>query len=180
MRISVLVATVVMLLSGCGGGDNTETGGPVASPAAPDNGVTALAADEILAKARAALEQAGSYRMKGKATEQGTKIGVDVTVAGADFRGTLSFADAAEVELLKPEGRLSKGGTLSIAFTPVVELTDSGNAENKLYVATTGDPYPVVLGELTGDRVEFSDFGASFPDVKAPAAGEFIEQSKIQ
>ncbi|GAA1639256.1 hypothetical protein [Actinoplanes couchii] len=237
MRLNVLAATLVLLLSGCGGGDSAETSTPAASPEAPDNGVSALAADEILKRANTALAAADSYRMTGRATEQDTTVEVDVAVSGEDFKGTLSFSDTADVEvmvvggkqymkpnkafwstvgfgaqadtiaaklgdrwilvpardktwsglfgfgdadaMLKPDGKVSKGETTAIAFTPVVVLNDGGSSTNKLYIATTGEPYPVLLGDLKGDRLEFSDFGASFPEITAPAAGDYVKQADL-
>lgn len=233
------VATTAMLLSGCGSSssDTTETADTVTSQAPADNGVAALTADEILAKAKAALTAAGSYRMKGSgATDDGT-VSLDFKVSGGEFIGTMSMGQGASIELLsaggqqymkpsegfwtmlgmgaqaktmmaaidgkwvlvpttdkslsgifgaanvdevlKPTGTLAKGEATQIAGTPVITLTDSGDAESKMFVATTGEPYPVKLGTADGDGVAFSDFGTTFADIKAPAAGEFIKREDL-
>ncbi|SDT48755.1 hypothetical protein [Actinoplanes derwentensis] len=231
------VAATAMLLSGCGSSDSDGTGNTATVDTAADNGVAALGADEILTKAKDALKKAGSYRMKGSATESGTTMNLDFRISGTDLQGTLSLGESADIELLsvggqqymkpsegfwtmlgmgaqaktmteklagkwvlvpttdesltgifgaanvdevlKPTGTLAKGEATEIAGTPVITLTDSGDAENQMFVATKGEPYPVKLGTATGDGVAFSDFGASFTDIKAPAEGEYIKKEDL-
>lgn len=236
-------AAAAMLLAGCGGTDSTgstgstATGDSAAVESTTDNGIAALGADEILAKAKAALTKAGSYKMSGSATQDGTTMKMDFEISGKDLKGTLSMGEGADIELLsvggqqfmkpsegfwtmlglgaqakvmteqlggkwvlvpttdqsmssifgaanpdevlKPTGTLTKGEATEVAGTPVITLTDSGDAENAVFVATKGEPYPVKLGAATGDGVTFSDFGASFTGIKAPAEGEFVKKEDL-
>jgi hypothetical protein len=81
------------LLAGC------ATTTPPA-PAATDNGVSALTAQEILDKAQEALAAAKSFHVKGGATESGKALAIDMTLAGADFKGTITV-DGQAIELIK-------------------------------------------------------------------------------
>ncbi|HWS36743.1 MAG TPA: hypothetical protein VN408_28890 [Actinoplanes sp.] len=234
------VAAAAMLLAGCGSNDSTGstgTGDSAAVQSDADNGVAALGAEEILAKAKEALTKAGSYKMSGSATQDGTTMKMDFEISGKDLKGKLTMGEGADIELLsvggqqfmkpsegfwtmlglgaqaktmtdklggkwvlvpttdqslsgifgaanpdevlKPTGTLTKGAATEVAGTPVITLTDSGDAETSMFVATKGEPYPVKLGAATGDGVTFSDFGASFTDIKAPAEGEFVKKEDL-
>jgi hypothetical protein len=233
------LATATMLLSGCGGSDSTEPKGgtPAASQAPADNGVAALTADEILAKAKEALTKAGSFHLAGAATTDGQTMSLDFKVSGKDFVGKMSMGKDADVEilavggkqymkpsegfwamiagaeqaktmttatggkwvlvpakdqisglfaaadvneLLKPGGTLSKGETTKVGEQPVVTLKDSSDAESLVFVATTGEAYPVRIGpSATGEGVTFSEFGAKFDGIVAPAADQVIDQASL-
>ncbi|GGN24278.1 hypothetical protein FHR83_002888 [Actinoplanes campanulatus] len=234
------LAAAAMLLAGCGSSDSGDTGskGTPAATQATDNGVAALTADEILAKAKEALKKAGSFQVKGSQTSEGTTVSIDFRISGDDFAGSMSMGEGADVELLsvggkqymkpaegfwamlagpeqakkmaaatgdkwilvpakdetatglfaagnvdellKPTGKLAKGEAAKVGDTAVITLTDAGDATAKLFVATTGDAYPVKIGaDAAGDGILFSEFGATFADIKAPAAGEFIEKSSL-
>jgi hypothetical protein len=234
------LATASMLLSGCGGSDSTEPKGgttTAASQAPADNGAAALAADEILAKAKEALTKAGSFRLAGSATTDGETMSLDFKVAGKDFSGKLSMGKDADVEilsvggkqymkpsegfwamlagaeqaktmaaatggkwvlvpakdqvsglfaaadvneLLKPGGTLSKGEATKVGEQPVITLKDSSDAESLVFVATTGEAYPVRIGpSATGEGITFSEFGAKFDGIVAPAADQVIDQASL-
>ncbi|WP_433795122.1 hypothetical protein [Actinoplanes sp. CA-252034] len=236
------VATASMLLSGCGGSDSAEPKGGTATTAASqapaDNGVAALAAEEILTKAKDALTKAGSFHMAGAATTDGETMSLDFKVSGKDFAGKMSMGKDAEVEilsvggkqymkpsegfwamiagaeqaktmvkatggkwvlvpakdqisglfaaadvneLLKPGGALSKGEATKVGEQPVITLKDASDADSQVFVATTGEPYPVRIGSsATGEGVTFSKFGEKFDaDIKAPAADQVIDQASL-
>ncbi|GGN71491.1 hypothetical protein GCM10010112_38900 [Actinoplanes lobatus] len=234
------LAAAAMLLAGCGSSDSSDTGskGAPAATQATDNGVAALTADEILAKAKEAVKKAGSFQFKGSETADGTTTTIAFRISGDDFAGSLSMGDGVDVELLsvdgkhymkptegfwamfagpeqakkmaaatggkwvlvpakdetanglfaaanvdellKPTGKLAKGEATKVGDTAVITLTDAGDATSKLFVATTGDAYPVKIGaDAAGEGVLFSEFGATFADIKAPAAGEFIAQESL-
>ncbi|GAA1639243.1 hypothetical protein [Actinoplanes couchii] len=231
------VATAAMLLAGCGSTDGKDGGSSATVETGADNGVAELGADEILTKAKESLTKAGSYRMSGAATQDGTTMKLDFAISGTDLKGTLSMGEGADIELLsaggqqfmkpsegfwtmlglgaqaktmtdklagkwmlvpatdqsmsgifgaanpdevlKPSGALTKGEATEVNGTPVITLADGGDADNKVFVATKGEPYPIKLGTATGDGVTFSDFGASFTDIKAPAEGEYIKKEDL-
>ncbi|GIE75338.1 hypothetical protein Aph02nite_12880 [Actinoplanes philippinensis] len=236
------LATASMLLSGCGGSDSaaeSKGGTPTtaASQAPADNGVAALAAEEILTKAKDALTKAGSFHMAGSATTDGETMSLDFKVSGKDFAGKMSMGKDAEVEilsvggkqymkpsegfwamiagaeqaktmvkatggkwvlvpakdqisglfaaadvneLLKPGGALSKGEATKVGEQPVITLKDASDADAQVFVATTGEPYPVRIGKsATGEGVTFSKFGEKFEAIAAPAADQVIDQNSL-
>ena len=228
------VLLAVTAVAGCGKINLKEPSGP------KDNGVAALSADEILAKARTAMINAGSFRMKGDVTQEGGKLSLDTKRRGGDIAGTFVMAgsdstpkgkvDAIRVgndtyfkgdatfwkslggknpegvaellenkwvkpagtdktfepmlklsdpeELLKSNGSVTKGEVTKIGETDVIALKDG---ETTLYVATKGEPLPVRLeGPPNEGKVDFSEFGATFEEIKAPPSEEVVNMSKIQ
>ncbi|NJP34414.1 hypothetical protein [Micromonospora thermarum] len=233
-RVLVPLAVAGMVLAGCG--DRTAGGATWSAPSAPaGNGVADLTADEILAKATAALDKAGSFQIKGQAREDGTTMSVDLKVQGKDLVGTIDMGsstiqtllvggqpyfkadeafwkenggpqgaglaqlvgdrwvkvspkdeDFANVfklgdpdEILKPDGKVSKGASTSIDAGPVITLIDKSD-QSKLYVATTGEPYPLLTEDPDKQgKLVFSGFGDSFPEIKKPDAQDVIDFSKL-
>ncbi|MFC4069351.1 hypothetical protein [Actinoplanes subglobosus] len=231
------LATATMLLSGCGGSDSAEPKGGTTAAQATDNGVAALTADEILAKAKEALTKANSFHLAGSATTDGDTMSLDFKISGKDFAGTMSmgkdaavevlavggkqymkpsegfwamiagaeqaktmvaatggkwvlvpageqisglFAAADVNELLKPGGTLSKGEATKVGEQAVITLKDSSDADSQVFVATTGEAYPVRIGpSITGEGITFSEFGATFEGIVAPAADQVIDQASL-
>lgn len=90
------------------------------------------------------------------------------------------FFGAADVdELLSSTGTLSKGEVKQIEGVPAIGLIDSDDAATVLYVTTQGEPYPVKVTGPDNQAMTFTEFGSAFPEIKAPAATEFIEQSAL-
>jgi hypothetical protein len=231
-----VLATATMLLTGCGSSDSPEPKSGAAAQAPADNGVAALTADEILAKAKEALTKAGSFHMAGSGTSEGTTMTMDFKISGKDLSGKMSMGEGADVEilavggkqymkpsegfwallagpeqaktmvaatggkwvlvpakdstsslfaaadvdeLLKPTGKVAKGEVVQVDGKPAITLTDSGDAEASLFIATTGEPYVLRNGKAaTGDGIVFTEFGQKF-DIAAPAADQVIEQSAL-
>jgi hypothetical protein len=243
--ISVAVAAA-MALTACGGSDD-EAASPAAPPAstpaasaspsaAGDNGVAALAADEILKRAQTALKQVDSFRAKGVVNQDDQKTNLDLKVSGDDFAATLGI-DKAEVDLLavggkkylrpneqffvmstnaqqgkalaqvindrwiigadkdssfkdlftvadmqdllKPTGKVSKGEQTEVDGIPVITLKDAGDADSALYIATTGEPYPVQLASKGGSKLTFSKFGEKFTDITKPATKDVVDLNSL-
>lgn len=230
MRALLPLALATVLLAGCG----RDAAGPVATPTPTDNGVSALTADQILAKATAALKAAKSFRMKGDVSSEGEKVKLDVKVNNTDTSGTVEV-NGAPVEIIKvgtslyfkgseafwkavggakgeqiaillkdkwakaptsdkqysslaslvdpdklldPEGTITKGSAKDINGTPAIGLVSSKADGGTLYVATTGEPYPLRLeGPPSQGAIDFSEFGATF-DIKAPT-GEVVDLEKL-
>ncbi|GIF15489.1 hypothetical protein [Actinoplanes teichomyceticus] len=90
-----------------------------------------------------------------------------------------AFFGAADIdELLKPEGTVTKGEAKTVDGAPAIGLVDSGDAKSVLYVATTGEPYPIKMERPAPEGLAFSEFGATFADIKEPAATDVIEMPK--
>lgn len=95
-----------------------------------------------------------------------------------DFKGFFQLADPHQ--LLKPDGTLTKGQTKDVNGVSAIGLVDGSADGGTLYVATTGEPYPLLLEGPKGEgQISFSDFGATFADVKAPAPNEVVDLDKL-
>jgi len=82
-------------------------------------------------------------------------------------------------ELLNPEGgAVVKGETKKVGGVDAIALMDSAGAKEKLWIATTGKPYPVLLESESDGNMSFSDFGKD-PGIKAPAAKDVIDFDKL-
>ncbi|BEL08109.1 hypothetical protein Q0Z83_063000 [Actinoplanes sichuanensis] len=104
--LAALTAATV-LLSGCGTPRSTQPSGVPASSAPADNGVTALTADEIMAKATDALAWAGSYRITATdfKTDVDETMSMDIMVSGGDFSGRITINKDAVLEILAVGGK---------------------------------------------------------------------------
>ena len=84
--------------------------------------------------------------------------------AGAQFGSVshLTSIKAVMDAIVKEHGTLSKGQTTTIAGQRAIALNDSNGG--KLYVATTGKPYPLKLisKRSTGGVVSFTQYGHPF------------------
>jgi hypothetical protein len=233
MRARVLLVPLVMaaaFLAGCT--SNAPGATATSTPTPTSNGVDALTADEILAKATEAIGKASSFRIKGSAVEDGTKVAIDLVSVGKNTKGTVtgegmtfdivqvdgvsyvkadefwrlmlatfikdeaqrtmagaalkgkyvkapadkaddlkSFVPAAD-DLLKAEGAVTKGEATTIDGKPAITLTDASG--NKIYVATTGEPYPLRVEAKTGEKMEIVEIGAN-ATITAPAAADILD-----
>jgi hypothetical protein len=96
------------------------------------------------------------------------------------FAGFSQFTDMSGLfaRLLSAPGRPTKGRTRTIDGRQVVAVTLSPRG-GKVYVATTGKPYPVALTDPSADggRVDFTDYNQSF-NVTAPTDAVDISKFK--
>jgi hypothetical protein len=116
-------------------------------------------------------------------TRQGTMLAQamgDRWVAGADQDP--AFADLFTIGsldgLFKPE-RFNIGGVKDIAGVEAVGLMDFDDIEKKLFVASTGKPYPLQLTGKDGAELTFSDFGATFTGLTAPPKSKVVDIGKL-
>ncbi|MEV1145987.1 hypothetical protein [Micromonospora sp. NPDC049799] len=118
----------------------------------------------------------------GTGTEMAKLLGDRWVKVPADDKDLDDMFGIANVDkMFEIDGTLTKGGTKDIAGVPTVGLVDGGAKGGTVYVATEGDPYPMRMegtdanpGELT-----FSDFGAPFDDLKAPAEAEVVDFEQL-
>ncbi|GLW27686.1 hypothetical protein [Actinoplanes regularis] len=86
--------------------------------------------------------------------------------------------DAVDIDKMLDEeaasSSLTKGALTEFNGTPVIILTDEDSGAS-LYVATTGQPYLLKVGDIGGSRMVFSDFDKEFPEIKAPAPSQVME-----
>jgi hypothetical protein len=97
VRLALIPLVAAALLAGCAA--KTDSAAPATTTAPAGNGVAALSADEILAKAKTALAAAKSFHVKGEETSSGSKTKVDLKFSGKDFSGTVE-AEGLTLELL--------------------------------------------------------------------------------
>lgn len=237
-RSVITLAATAAFLSGCGGsgdgGAEPESTGPT------DNGISALAPNEILERSTTAVKNAKSYRIKGNIKTDEGNMDLDLRVAGSDLGGRLTmdgatvellavggqqyirpdakfwqqksdspeaaenivklmgdkwakvpagnkdfsdmFGVASLDELLKPDGSLTKGESRDIDGVKTIGLVDESAKGGTLYVATTGEPYPIRVEskDTTEGQLTFSDFGATFDDVQAPPEAQVVDFEKLK
>ena len=94
-----------------------------------------------------------------------------------------SFADLFAIGtldgLLRAEDQLGIGAVKEVAGVRAVGLMDFGDIEKKLFVASTGKPYPLQLTGTGGAEVAFSDFGAPVTGLEAPAASKVVDLGEL-
>ncbi len=82
----------------------------------------------------------------------------------SDFKSLSSLTNLHSLAqaLLTGHGSLTKGSTTTVNGQKVIAITDSSKS-SKLYVATTGKPYPVQIakGGSTAQHVDFDHYNAT-------------------
>lgn len=100
-----------------------------------------------------------------------------VPATSRDFASFAQFADMETLltEVLKPEGAIEKGAVETVDGAEVVPLT--AGSRGTLYVAATGDPFPVKLGAGEGrtGQITFSRWNEPV-DLTAPADAIDVDQ----
>jgi hypothetical protein len=93
VRLALIpVIATVALLAGCTTANTPATAPTSTGPA--DNGVSAMAPSDILAKMQAALAAAKSYHVVGSATAQGQKVDLDLKFSGDNVTGSITTGSA--------------------------------------------------------------------------------------
>ena len=232
----VAVALAGTALAGCAGGQAGAAPEAVVVSSAPaGNGITALSADEIMIRARAAVKAAKSVHVKGSIVDDGQDITVDIRSAGADFAATMAFGkakidllsvggekysrpneafwvmstDAAKGkiltqtygsrwisgadsdqsfaaifdigdidQLLTPDGTVAKAEEKVIAGVRAIGIKDSSDTDTELYVATTGEPLPLLMATKGAGGLTFSSYGETFPQIAAPSPSRVVKLKK--
>ncbi|WP_306207185.1 hypothetical protein [Actinoplanes sp. RD1] len=90
------------------------------------------------------------------------------------------FALADADQLLTATGTLTKGVEGEIHGTPAVGLVDSADG-GVLYVATSGEPYPLSLQSKDAEQgsLTFSGFGAEVEGATPPATTQVIDLAEL-
>jgi hypothetical protein len=100
------------------------------------------------------------------------------------LKGILFFTDADffAKSVFKTQGTLTKGQRRTIRGVEAIGVEGSGKDATTLYVATTGQPYPLQLvttGQSPGGgNLDFFDYDKPF-DVKPPPADLVVDTSKL-
>jgi hypothetical protein len=112
-------------------------------------------------------------------------IGSKWVKAGADnikLKTLVSLADLAPIAtgILALDNNVGKGATSTVDGTPAVAVTGAGPSDATIYVATTGQPYPlkIVQGGSTSGELDLTGFDQPV-DVTAPPAADTIEATQL-
>jgi hypothetical protein len=102
--VFVPVAVAAAILAGCATKTPT-TSSPTSTPVpsattVADNGIAALSAEEILAKATQALAAVPGAHAKGEMNDKDQKARVDVTIAGGQGKGTIFTSETGEISVV--------------------------------------------------------------------------------
>jgi uncharacterized lipoprotein NlpE involved in copper resistance len=83
------------------------------------------------------------------------------------------FSVTNVADMMKPDGKITKGATKQVDGVRVIALKDSSDGTD-LYVATTGKPVPVAV-DGADQKVNITEFGEKFSDIKNPSASQIID-----
>jgi len=99
---------------------------------------------------------------------------VKVKAGDANMQKFTEFTDAKT--FLDPTGSQSMtvGEKTTINGSSAWTLRDASSSGSALYVAAEGEPYPLRVEHGTDGKIDFSDFGAKFDEIKAPPADKVI------
>jgi hypothetical protein len=101
-RLVMILVTIgaATFVAGCASRAGTPTSSATSPPTRADNGVSALAANEILEKAKTALGDAKSVRIRGSATEGNDQVDFDFKISGDDIDARIS-GQGMTVEIIR-------------------------------------------------------------------------------
>jgi hypothetical protein len=105
------------------------------------------------------------------------------TTEDPKLKDLASFTDLSTLaaQFLKPGGTLTKDQKKTVNGTAAIGLKDASKDGGILYVATTGEPYPLQLVPTEAGQegqVDFLDYGKPV-DLKEPPAAETIDVKKL-
>ncbi|MEU4240527.1 hypothetical protein [Actinoplanes sp. NPDC026619] len=229
MKVVAVLTVAALFATGC-----QKKEAPAPAPSA--SGAAAVGADQILERARHALNSAKSFHLAIDNTDtDGHQMVIDFKVAGEDLRGwceieqarvemlavggikyvkpneawwTTVVADdpvrgrkavatagdrwvratdenvdvtgiffmADLSEVLKPNTAVTLGPPTEVDGVPAITLTDGSQT---FYVAATGEPYPIAIGENGAINVRLTEFGAAFPEISQPAPSDIVDYSAV-
>lgn len=131
VRLLLLVPAIAVAVAACGSSSTTGSGTPAGpsradssspapaattSPAPADNGVSALSAEQILARAKSALGAADAVRIAGSGKDEGTVVKLDMRY-GADGAVGDFIIDGQRLDLLRVRDDVYVKGSTSFWTT---------------------------------------------------------------
>ncbi|GAA4609182.1 hypothetical protein GCM10023107_90350 [Actinoplanes octamycinicus] len=79
-----------------------------------------------------------------------------------------------DIDRVLSQGLGAENGTV-IKFGDGEALLVTNRFEGaSVYVATTGEPYPLKIGDASGSSITFAKFGEAFPEIKEPAPADVV------
>lgn len=99
------------------------------------------------------------------------------------FAGLAELTDLSKAAdgILEPDGAITKGEKKAVAGTPAIALVSTGKEGGKLYIATTGTPYPLLIvptKPADSGQIAFLEYGKPV-SVSPPPAELVIDVSKL-
>ena len=103
-------------------------------------------------------------------------------IGGADGDAQMAgiFAIGSVDGMFKPTGAISKGEEKVIAGVPAIGLNDAGDAGTVLWIATTGEPYPLEIANKDGSTLVVGAVGEPATGIVAPAAAQVVDMNKLK
>ena len=101
-----------------------------------------------------------------------------VTGAKKDESFAQLFSIGSPEQFLEPLKELSKGAEKDVDGVPAIALHDAAERGSVLYVATTGEPYPLLMTDGRSS-LEFSDFGVPAEALAAPAPDDVVDLDEL-
>jgi len=102
---------------------------------------------------------------------------VKVPAGDKNFAGMFDLFKVSDT--LKPDGKVTKGAAKEVGGVPAITLTGHGKEGGSMYIATTGQPLPLEIDGNDKSTLKFSDYGATFADIKKPAANQVLDFAAI-
>ena len=106
----------------------------------------------------------------------------DRWISGAENDASFNslFTIGSVDEMFKPTGAVSKGTEKTIAGVPAISLKDAGDADTLIWIATTGEPYPLRMDGKGGAQLVFSGFGEPVTGITQPPAAQVVSVGQNQ
>jgi hypothetical protein len=129
---------------------------------------------------------AAFWAMSGGGKEQGQQmaqlIGDRWVIVKAGDKDTADMFGFSDIDsMLDADGKVTKGKAKDVNGKPAIGLVDNSKDGGTLYIATTGEPYPLRIEskDAAEGGLDFTEFGAEFADIVAPAAKDVVDLEKL-
>ncbi|WP_250005532.1 hypothetical protein [Actinoplanes sp. M2I2] len=139
-----------------------------------------------VAKKRYIRPDAAFWSMSGGGKEQGEQmaklVGDRWVAVKATDKNTADMFGFSDIDsMLNADGKVTKGAAKDINGRPAIGLVDNSQDGGTLYIATTGEPYPLRIESKNAAEggLDFTEFGEKFPDIKAPAPADVVDIEKL-
>src|SRR5262245_51384114 len=147
VRLALIpLALAATLLAGCATKQAATASTPTPTPTAA---LADLTADEILAKAQAALKSAKSFRIKSTSTQDGTQVKADFVYAGDNATGTFDAA-GFKIEVFSIGGKELYVRAPAAVWGGMLNITESSKLAALLNKWVKVDPSAANFKDLAG------------------------------
>ncbi|WP_250031053.1 hypothetical protein [Paractinoplanes maris] len=104
---------------------------------------------------------------------------VIIKAGDKDMGDMFGFSDIDK--MLSADGKVTKGSVKDVDGKPAIGLIDNSEDGGTLWIATTGEPYPLRIEgkDAAEGGLDFTEFGEEFADIVAPAAKDVVDIEKL-